>query len=624
MAVVQTVRTMSAGPNASQRVVRSDLLTVIVTRRRREMNISLKGLRVLLLLLPLAGMIVACDPAPAAPPTSVPASPTPTPTATSTTTATATATSVPTATPQPPSPTPTMTWDGVAKALKPSVVYVEGSWPKTFLNTEGIGWGTGIVLDTQHGYIATAAHVVEGANSIKVYDAGSIKPRSVTIVGISMCDDLAILKVDDTEGLKAAKLGDSKATELGEDVAAIGYAALPGSNLDPSLSIGTIGKKEVYFAPYGNLFQMTVQLSPGDSGGPLVNQRGEVIGINVLTTEKGNFGYAIPISYAKPLLEELQAGKSERYSGLNFYFLGNDFKEYFGTDAGIVVDAVGVGSPAYDAGVRGGDLLLEINGSKVNSLGDVCDIFSSHSDGDQLHLTVLRVDPTTRFTETCEGNMTIGTSGGAGKLNCVPVLTPGIQPKCAEIPGFEGYTRVLCDDFSNNNPGYWPVGSYDYGAVTVSGGIYSIHIQGANIYPVAMVPNFSGTDHMADGLVIADVQAQGDGVAGVLARGTVNGDFYDCWIDNAQRSGCFKWVDGKHIPITQTVHRSEIVPQRYNRLALVMIGTTLYFYINGEQVVKVDDNTLASGSWGVFASTGEGNNTFTANYDLVFIDRANQ
>lgn len=594
------------------------------------MNNLVKMTWSLVMIAVMASLLIACDAPGLTAPT---ATPIPTTIPTSTPTSTPTRTSVPTATPQPPSPTPTLTWEGVAELVKGSVVYIEVAWPETFLFPEGYGSGTGFVIDARKGHIATVGHVPEGSTSIKIYLPGSIKSRPARVIGISMCEDLTILQVDIKDGLQDATLGDSNQTHLGEEVAAMGYSLLPGADLDPTLSIGTIGKKDVQQPPYNSLFAIQLRLSPGDSGGPLINRRGEVIGINVLTVDSENLGYAIPISYAKPILQELQNGKSQRYAGLNLYFHGNIFPEYYGTEKGVPINAVGVGSSPYKAGFRGGDLLMKVNGTEVNSVGDVCDIFSSHVDGNQLRLTVLRVDSTTNQKYTCEGDITLGVGGGAaGELDCSPARSdPGgsggggqsleVGP-IANCDPVAGYTLVICEDFNDNQPEVWPVGSYEYDSESVEDGQYTVHIDGATTYQVAIAPNLSEADNIADGAVIAYVRARGDGVAGVMARANEEGDFYDCWIDNAQRFGCFKWVNDKHIPITKTVQSNEIIPQGYNEIMLATLGKTLYFWINGEQVAKLDDSTLESGSWGIFASTAEGENTFTAFYDQIYIYRA--
>lgn len=171
-------------------------------------------------------------------------------------------------------------------------------------SSEAHGAGTGIVLDD--GYIVTNAHVVEGASAVTITPANGSEPRDATIVGGDTTADIAVLHVDDTSGLRPAKLGNSDDIAVGDDVIAVGNAlALEGgqsvtrgivSAVDRSLDTGN--------GTLTGLVQTDAAISSGNSGGPLVNADGEVVGINTAVLQSNpnmaanNIGFAISIDKA--------------------------------------------------------------------------------------------------------------------------------------------------------------------------------------------------------------------------------------------------------------------------------------------------------------------------------------
>ncbi len=180
---------------------------------------------------------------------------------------------------------------------------------------QGEGAGTGVVIDAQHGYVVTNAHVVEGATSMTV-TVGEGTARPATLVSADAANDIAVVQVTDTTALVAAPLGSSDQVAVGDSVVAIGNAlALEGgmtvtqgivSALDRSLQTDTDS--------LAGLIQTDAAISSGNSGGALVNAAGQVIGINtaVATSYAGvsvsNIGFAISIDYAIAVANSLIAG----------------------------------------------------------------------------------------------------------------------------------------------------------------------------------------------------------------------------------------------------------------------------------------------------------------------------
>jgi S1-C subfamily serine protease len=136
----------------------------------------------------------------------------------------------------------------VAK-LQPSTVMIIADFPETAISCENVGFGTGFVY-TDDGYIVTNAHVVEGAAAITVVPPGSNRERPARFVGVSTCDDLAVIKVDDMEGLAPAAFGRSDELKVGEEVMALGYPFGAEIGTDLSVTRGIVSKLDVQLPPY--------------------------------------------------------------------------------------------------------------------------------------------------------------------------------------------------------------------------------------------------------------------------------------------------------------------------------------------------------------------------------------
>jgi putative serine protease PepD len=199
---------------------------------------------------------------------------------------------------------------GVVDTVGPSVVSITTSLVQRQgpFQVEGEGAGTGIVLDTD-GHILTNAHVVDGATEVTVTVNG--EPRSATVLGGDLSDDIAVLQLDDASGVVPATLGSSGSVAVGDQVVAIGNAlALEGS---PTVTQGIVSALdrsiETSNGSLGGLIQTDAAISSGNSGGPLVNTAGEVIGVNTAVAASGggveasNIGFVIPIDQAMAIAQ---------------------------------------------------------------------------------------------------------------------------------------------------------------------------------------------------------------------------------------------------------------------------------------------------------------------------------
>src|SRR3954454_3375972 len=171
-------------------------------------------------------------------PTQVPA----TPTVDATPTRVATETPAPTQTTAATSTPVALDNESIAEKLRPATVLVVAPFAETAIDAEGLGGGTGILYDKEHGYSTTNAHVVVGASAVKIAQANSNRTRPARVVGRSQCDDIAILQVENTEGLEQATLGDSNATKVGAQVVALGYPESFDLGNDLTVTDGSISK----------------------------------------------------------------------------------------------------------------------------------------------------------------------------------------------------------------------------------------------------------------------------------------------------------------------------------------------------------------------------------------------
>ncbi|MGH9003143.1 MAG: S1C family serine protease, partial [Acidimicrobiia bacterium] len=257
------------------------------------------------------------------------------------------------------------------------------------------GAGTGFVISPD-GVIVTNNHVVAGAQSIDVV-FGNDTTKPARILGRDASADLAVIKVD-ASGLQAATLGDSDRLRVGDDVLAIGNAlALEGG---PSVTRGIVSAKDrTIQAENGIRLESVIQtdtaINRGNSGGPLVNADGEVVGINTAVAgDAQNIGFSIAITQARPIIEELRSGttRTRPFLGVQMLDVDATVAEEFNLEVteGALVAEVTEGSGAEVAGLQIGDVIIDIDGEKIEDPGDVSTAVRKHKPGDEIKVTVDR------------------------------------------------------------------------------------------------------------------------------------------------------------------------------------------------------------------------------------------
>ena len=290
-----------------------------------------------------------------------------------------------------------MTAVEIGKTVGPSIVGIvsKKQYQGFFSQETATGSGSGIIF-TEAGHIITNYHVIEGANSVTVV-LNNGNEYEATLIGSDERTDLAVIKIDAPE-LTPAVLGDSNNLEAGEMVVAIGNPL--GLEFAGSLTQGIISAVNRTLTVDNRtykLIQTDAAINPGNSGGALVNAYGEVIGINsvkVSTTGVEGLGFAIPISDAKPIIEDLMnygyvTGRP--LIGLTVRYITEQEAYYYNfATKGLVVVEVTPGSGAEAAGIQKGDIVITCDGKEVTSSNELNEIRDQHKAGDTLKLTINR------------------------------------------------------------------------------------------------------------------------------------------------------------------------------------------------------------------------------------------
>lgn len=260
--------------------------------------------------------------------------------------------------------------------------------PKTYQRQS---LGSGVIISPD-GYILTNNHVVKDASIIKVRLYGSKEDLDAKLIGSDPKIDIALLKVDVRNELPYAVMGDSDEINVGDWVIAIGNPF----GLSHTVTKGIVSAKGrvIGSGPYDDFIQTDAPINFGNSGGPLFNLKGEIIGINTAIISGGQgIGFAIPINMAKAILPQLKEGKIVRgYLGIRFKEVTKELAESFGIDVvtGVLVEEVVKNSPADKAGIREGDIILEVDGKKIEESNTLPKIVAMIKPGSKVKVKLLR------------------------------------------------------------------------------------------------------------------------------------------------------------------------------------------------------------------------------------------
>lgn len=271
--------------------------------------------------------------------------------------------------------------------------------------TESCGSGIIVGQNSEELLICTNYHVVEDATEITVGFVDGENYAGV-VKGSDSSNDLAVVAVqledisDDTlSQIKIAEIGDSDSLLVGQQVVAIGNALGYGQSVTTGI-VSALNRQIDLDGYNAELIQTDAAINPGNSGGPLLDMNGRVIGINSAKAASSGvegMGYAIPISYASSIIEDLMNKKTrtEVVDEENSAFIGivgnevtDEMASLYGIPRGIYITEVSADTPAEDAGLKKGDIIVKFDGSSVSSMSELKSQLQYYSAGEDVDLVV--------------------------------------------------------------------------------------------------------------------------------------------------------------------------------------------------------------------------------------------
>jgi len=316
------------------------------------------------------------------------------------------------------------------------------------------GMGSGLIISAD-GYIFTNHHVVNKADRIKVKLADE-KEYDATVKGQDAATDLALLKIDPDAELPFAALGDSDRCRIGETVFTIGNPL----GLNHTITAGIISAKGrvIGAGPYDNFIQTDASINPGNSGGPLCNLQGEVIGINTaIVAQAQGIGFAIPINMAKSILGDLKtSGKITRgWLGLTTQAITDDIRKSLKLkdQKGVLVSNVFAGDAADQAGIKIGDVILEIDGKTVSDNREMGQVVAALHVGSRVPVKIFRDGRTLTLqvvaAERKDGQEQETDSRLAERYG---LKAQEVTPEIARVLGMDAKTGVIVTEVKAGGP----------------------------------------------------------------------------------------------------------------------------------------------------------------------------
>jgi S1-C subfamily serine protease len=309
----------------------------------------------------------------------------------------------------PPAPDRPATPEEIVDAIRPATVLVDA-----LVGGQAISGGTGWVLDETEGLIVTNAHVVNGGQTFEIgVNSGNPDPeaelerRPVTVVASAPCEDLALLKVEDTSGLQQIELGSQADLRQGETVVALGFPASASFKSNLSATVGAVSVVRESFdlqsldVPlYPNVIRTDAAINPGNSGGPLLDLDKTLVGVNSAgitllggRTIQGE-SFAIGVDRVKEVVTTLRSGESIGWTGAGFEFptnAGDMTSLGLPAQSGLIVANAVEGTQAAAVGLgQEPALLVAVNGVPVdNTLPSYCEAVTDLQSGEQVSFTII-------------------------------------------------------------------------------------------------------------------------------------------------------------------------------------------------------------------------------------------
>lgn len=267
--------------------------------------------------------------------------------------------------------------------------------------------GSGVIVDAERGYILTNHHVVADADTIQISLIDG-KVLDAEIVGSDAATDIAVIKVE-AEGLTEMPIGNSEDARVGDFVIAIGNPFGLGHTVTSGI-ISALGRTGISRDGYEDFIQTDASINPGNSGGALVNMNGELIGINsaIISRSGGNvgIGFAVPTAIARSIMGQiLDFGEIRRgLLGVRIQTIDAEMAEALDTnvESGALITNIEPKSAAEDAGLKVGDIIVEVNRKKVDDAAELRNTIGLLRSGDEVAIKYVR-DSNTRSTKALLG-----------------------------------------------------------------------------------------------------------------------------------------------------------------------------------------------------------------------------
>ena len=298
----------------------------------------------------------------------------------------------------------------IYQKVAPAVVMVSTKTIQTvngWFQQEAEGMGSGFIINTD-GYILTNYHVIDGANEVTVTLSNG-KEVTASVVNYDSDQDVAMIKLnEDVEVPGVVELGNSDALQPGEEVLAIGNPL--SKELSSTLTKGIVSALnrsiETKTGVSTNLIQTDTAINSGNSGGPLINTKGEVIGINTLKASDGaeGIGFAIPINDVKVKIDSLS--KPILNLGVSIRVIDESWSKKLKMEEGLYIVEVTEFSPAEKAGLKGGDLIVKVDGKRIKTFEELQEIKNSKEEGDSINIEFIRDGKTQNATITLSSTTT--------------------------------------------------------------------------------------------------------------------------------------------------------------------------------------------------------------------------
>lgn len=256
--------------------------------------------------------------------------------------------------------------------------------------------GSGVIVDAGEGYILTNNHVIENGDEIRVTLRDN-RTYEAELIGRDPATDIAVLKID-ANNLTEVPIGDSETLFVGDFVVAIGNPFGLGQTVTSGI-VSALGRSGINPEGYEDFIQTDASINPGNSGGALITLDGNLVGINtaiIAPNGGGNvgIGFAVPINMALSVMDQLvEFGEVQRGRlGVMIQDLTPDLSEALGVDAetGAIVSSVEPGTPADDAGLAAGDVIVAVDGEGVDGSADLRQRIGLRRPGDEVEIAYVR------------------------------------------------------------------------------------------------------------------------------------------------------------------------------------------------------------------------------------------